>query len=170
MGKENVPQTREDDQILGDKPELSLPIVEEQDQDEEDEDEDDSALEAAPTPSILPGGEFEYDPTVTFKSIDFAAKRPASDKIDRRRSSILPSNPGVDEDEDVTAEIGRRAVSEAPMDRFGRNSFGSIRMSGFGVREQTEMQDTPLKKTPRRDTLGTDPSILIENDVSLGVP
>ena len=107
----------------------------------ENVDEDDSELPAAPTPSVLPEDVDGGDPTMTFKAIDFARAstsdgRPASEKPRRSggRDSFAPTEVDgeIDEDDTVlTAEMGRRALSEGPLDRYNRNSFGSIRMSDF---------------------------------------
>ena len=117
----------------------------------ENVDEDDSELLAAPTPSVLPdeivdGG----DPTTTFKAIDFARTstsdgRPASEKPRRSggRVSFAPTEADRDDEEDdtvLTTEMGRRALSEGPLDRYDRNSFGSIRMSDFAFDGQQKRQ------------------------------
>ncbi|KAK6381679.1 uncharacterized protein PV06_05212 [Exophiala oligosperma] len=108
------------------------------------EEEEDSELPVPPTPSILPGddvdhnSETHHDPTITFKSIDFAAASKSLADVDRRRSrmSIFSSHQQEvgDDDDDATilTEIGRRAISEEPTGRLSRYSFGSIRMSDFG--------------------------------------
>jgi histone H3/H4 len=114
----------------------------------ENVDEDDSELPAAPTPSVLP--EDEADPTMTFKAIDFARVptwegRSASEKPRRSggRVSFAPIDADEDEeDEDtvLTGEVGRRALSEGPLDRYNRNSFGSIRMSDFAFDVEARRQ------------------------------
>ena len=142
-GKENtyspfIPQLDEDleNGEEPERPDFTLPI------EELDEDED---AGAAPTQQTLPGGD-DY----TFRSIDFATrhvKPPTSVRSERirrtSRMSILPS-PDEDVDDqddegDLTAqsvEYGRRAISEGPAwDRYPRSSFGSIRMSDFGLEE-----------------------------------
>lgn len=107
----------------------------------EEEEEDEELV--MPTPSVLPGGEDgdgATEATMTFKAIDFArGDGPASEKSRRSgaRVSFAPTE-GEQDDEDtvLTAEMGRRALSEGPLDRYHRNSFGSIRMSDFGLEEQ----------------------------------
>lgn len=107
--------------------------------------EDDGDVQVVPTEQELPGGD-DYN----FKSIDSATQnvRPPtsvrSERI-RRRSRIYASLlPGEGDDEgpdeaDLTVqsiEYGRRAISEGPgWDRYPRSSFGSIRMSEFGLEE-----------------------------------
>jgi len=123
-------------EVVPERPDFTLPM------DEADEEED---SELAPTQQELPGGD-DY----TFRSIDFAVKHsrpPTSVRSERRRgSSRFPALPFPDEDggsaieeDDITAqsiEYGRRAVSEGPAwDRYPRSSFGSIRMSEFGLEE-----------------------------------
>lgn len=111
--------------------------------------DEDSELPTAPTPSMLPDDDEQDggDPTLTFKAIDFARTslengRAASEKPRRSggRVSFAPTEAEVEEDEDddtvLTAEMGRRALSEGPLDRYNRNSFGSIRMSDFAFDEQ----------------------------------
>lgn len=126
----------EGEEVL-ERPDFTLPI--------EELDEDDDA-EVAPTQQELPGGE-DY----TFKSIDCAAQEarlPTSSRSDRIRQtpriSILAfpddeDGGGSDHEGDLTVEsieYGRRAVSEGPTgDRYPRSSFGSIRMSEFGLEE-----------------------------------
>lgn len=117
----------------------------------ENVDEDDSELPTAPTPSVLPDDEIDGgDPTMTFKAIDFARVstsdgRPASENPRRSggRVSFAPTEADEDEDEDddtvLTAEMGRRALSEGPLDRYNRNSFGSIRMSDFAFDMEARM-------------------------------
>lgn len=87
--------------------------------------DDDSELPPAPTPSVLP--EDGDQPTITFRSIDFARQE------DGRRASRM-SVPAEVEDDDATimTERGRRAVTEEATGRLSRYSFGSIRMSDFG--------------------------------------
>ena len=134
-GKENATarDSAEEDEPAQKRPNLTLNFGIEEDQ-------DDSELPAAPTPSALfDDGSDDGQPTFTFRSIDFAnatERQPQSERLDRRRSrvSFAPSIGGGEEDSDadVTAEIGRRAVSEGPTERLTRYSFGSIRMSDFG--------------------------------------
>lgn len=138
LEKENIysPFISQDDEDLEnqeglERPDFTLPI------EEVDEDED---AGIAPMQHELPGGD-DY----TFKSIDFAAQQlkastsVRSEKTRRSsRFSILPF-PEEDGEGDLTAqsiEYGRRAVSEGPVwDRYPRSSFGSIRMSEFGLEE-----------------------------------
>lgn len=121
-----------------------------------DEDED-SEIPVAPTPSILPDQDNDQtqslnDPTITFKSIDFARNaNTASENPGRHRSrsSIYAfdqlQDSENDDDPTILTELGRRAVSEEPTGRLSRYSFGSIRMSDFGsqleVRRESEQQD-----------------------------
>jgi hypothetical protein len=126
---EDLDEEESDDQ----RPELTLPLVEE----DAGEGEDESDIGAAPTTSTLPGG--DYDPTLTFQSIvalaDFETRKTMSAKSERLKSRPRVSF-AVDTDEealDLATEVGRRAASEVPPDRFPRNSFGSIRMSDFGI-------------------------------------
>ena len=116
-----------------------------------EEDEDDSGLPEPPTPSGLLEDEDDDEdlepPTLTFAGKELATAaaaaaaaedgRPASERIDRRRSRMsvaMSVNDGdAETDGDITAEVGRRAISEGPpTERFMRYSFGSIRMSDFG--------------------------------------
>lgn len=129
------------------RPDFTLPI------DEVDENGD---AGVAPIRQELPGGE-DY----TFKSIGFAAghsRPPTSARLERARrssrSSILTFPEQEDEEAageegDLTAqsiEYGRRAISEGPAwDRYPRSSFGSIRMSEFGLEESR------LEKEPERE-------------------
>jgi histone H3/H4 len=120
----------------------------------ENVDEEDSEVLVAPTPSVLPDDDEEGergggggDPTLTIKAIDFARASlenggagPASEKVRRSggRVSFAPTEGDEDDEDDtvLTAEVGRRAMSEEPLDRYNRNSFGSIRMSDFALEEQ----------------------------------
>jgi histone H3/H4 len=132
--KENASTGKtEVDDVVDERPDFTLPIVEENGWDDEPE----SDLGEAPTPSALPGG--DYDPTITFQTIPVAAEtRQSMGERARRRVSRI-SNTSRDEDREV--EIGRRAVSEGPMDRYPRSSFGSIRMSDFGLDQQGQISD-----------------------------
>jgi hypothetical protein len=148
IGKENVPtsargkkriapEEEEDDDEGEDEvskgPDFTLPIVEENGS----EDGIESELGEAPTPSALLGA--EYDPTITFQTIPMTteARKSMSERPNRRVSYISNmSRDGEDVDDDRDVEIGRRAVSEGPADRYPRTSFGSIRMSGFGLDEE----------------------------------
>jgi hypothetical protein len=131
-GKKAFELVEEDDEV-GDRPDFTLPIVEENGW----EDEGDSELGEAPTPSALPGG--DYDPTITFQTIPVAseARQLMSERSQRRvsRASNI-STDGEDAEYNREVEIGRRAVSDGPMDRYPRSSFGSIRMSDFGLDHQ----------------------------------
>jgi histone H3/H4 len=130
------------------RPEFTLPI------EEVDEDED---ARVAPVQQYLPGGD-DY----TFRSIDFATRQvkpPTSVRSERiRRSSRMSILPLPDEDiedlddeGDLTAqsiEYGRRAISEGPTwDRYPRSSFGSIRMSEFGLEESRLEKDWEREKS-----------------------
>lgn len=131
------------------KPDFTLPI------NEGDEDEDGDNTGLAPTRRELPGGD-DY----TFKSIDFAAhptSPPTSVRSERvrrvsRASFFLPfpdpeDDEALDNDGELTVqsiEYGRRAVSEGPgWDRYPRSSFGSIRMSEFGL-EESRIENEPM--------------------------
>ncbi|KAK5048987.1 hypothetical protein LTR84_005409 [Exophiala bonariae] len=125
---------------LGDDEDSLLPVPDVGD------DEEDSELPVAPTPSILPddgdgGFNGHGDPTITFRSIDFArqARRDGENNGGRRisRLSFPVSEPlgdpdGGDDDPTILSEYGRRAISEEPTGRLSRYSFGSIRMDDFG--------------------------------------
>lgn len=144
IGKENVPTSarekkrislggEDDDDEVDKGPDFTLPIVEENGS----EDGIESELGKAPTPSALPGA--DYDPTITFQTIPMAteARQSMSERPNRRVSYISNmSRDGEDVDDDREVEVGRRAVSEGPVDRYPRTSFGSIRMSDFGLDER----------------------------------
>jgi hypothetical protein len=143
IGKENAPTSargekrilpeEEDDDEVDKGPDFTLPIVEENDS----EDGIESELGNPPTPSALLGA--DYDPTTTFQTIPMAteARQSMSERPNRRVSYISNmSRDGEDVDDDREVEIGRRAVSEGPVDRYPRTSFGSIRMSDFGLDER----------------------------------
>jgi hypothetical protein len=156
--REEVPQ----------RPEFTLPI------DEADEEEN---SELAPTRQELPGGE-DY----TFRSIDFAVKHsrpPTSLRSQRRRGySRFPALPFPDEDggsaieeDDITAqsiEYGRRAVSEGPAwDRYPRSSFGSIRMSEFGLEESRLGNEPDKEKSIIFDGCQADTGANMDEDLHL---
>jgi hypothetical protein len=135
IGKENAPEEDEDDVDKG--PDFTLPIVEENGS----EDGIESELGEAPTPSALTGA--DYDPTITFQTIPMTteARQSMSERPNRRVSHISNmSRDGEDVDDDREVEMGRRAVSEGPADRYPRTSFGSIRMSDFGL-DQRRVSD-----------------------------
>jgi hypothetical protein len=144
-GKENVQavspgkqavELAEGDDDLNERPDFTLQIIEENGW----EDEIDSDLGEAPTPSALPGG--DYDPTITFQTIPVTAdaRQSMSERPQRRMSRISNiSEDGEDSEYDRDVEIGRRAVSEGPGDRYPRSSFGSIRMSDFGLDQQRQI-------------------------------
>jgi histone H3/H4 len=136
-GKKRIaPEEDEDEADKG--PDFTLPIVEENGS----EDSIESELGEAPTPSALLGGA-DYDPTITFQTIPMAteARQSMSERPNRRVSHISTmSRDGEDVDDDREVEIGRRAVSEGPVDRYPRTSFGSIRMSDFGL-DQRRVSD-----------------------------
>jgi hypothetical protein len=156
VGKENYSpfisnsEDLEDGQEL-ERPDFTLPIDEVEEGDEEG---------IAPTRQVLPGGE-DY----TFKSIDFASghpRTPTTVQTERiRRSSRISILPFPDEEdvgdgeEDVTAhsiEYGRRAISEGPVwDKYPRSSFGSIRMSEFGLEESRMEKQPPREESPLLD-------------------
>ena len=139
IGKENAPEDAPDGkQIDSDETEsleFTLPIVDEVD------DEDESELGAPPTPTALLEDD-RPDPTITFQNVPLAPPQEPNGSEKRARSSLRKSGISQttdDEDDgeaDHTIELGRRAVSEVPVDRYPRSSFGSIRMSDFGVEEQ----------------------------------
>jgi histone H3/H4 len=140
--KENEERESEEEDVY-----MSPRLMRELDGEEDEEDL------VPPTPSVLPVDDDEEredgaDPTLTFKAIDFARGEvdnggPATSKKGMRseaRVSFAPTEgEGGEEDDDdtvLTAEMGRRALSEGPLDRYHRNSFGSIRMSDFAMEEQ----------------------------------
>lgn len=143
--KENLPtgstekklfELVEGDDEIDERPDFTLPVVEENGW----EDEGDSDLGEAPTSSALPGG--DYDPTITFQTIPVASEaRQSMSEGPRRRVLRIShtSKDGEDSEEDREVEMGRRAVSEGPMDRYPRSSFGSIRMSDFGLDSQARV-------------------------------
>ena len=136
-GKRAVEQVEGDDEV-DERPNFTLPIVEENGW----EDEAGSDLGEAPTPSALPGG--DYDPTITFQTIPVAseARQSMSERPERRVSHVSNVLRAREDDEyDRDVEIGRRADSEGPMDRYPRSSFGSIRMSDFGLDQQRRVSD-----------------------------
>lgn len=124
------------DDEVDERPNFTLPVVEENGW----EDDVDSDLGEAPTPSVLPGE--DYDPTITFQTIPAAseARKSMSERPERRVSRISQTlNDREDGENDREVEMGRRAVSEGPVDRYPRSSFGSIRMSGFGLDSQARV-------------------------------
>ena len=136
-GKRGFDLTGEDDEVE-ERPDFTLPVMEENGW----EDEVDSDLGEAPTPSALPGG--DYDSTITFQTIPVAseARQSMSERPERRASHISNISREVEDAEyDREVEIGRRAVSEGPLDRYPRSSFGSIRMSDFGLDQQKRISD-----------------------------
>lgn len=166
LGKENqsARDGRDEDEANDPKrPRLTLNIEDSLDVVEppmganEDEADDNSELPVAPTPSILPGEEDEDqghrgDPTITFKSIDFAgeAAGSTSGNLDRRWSRRYDQPPGsdeVDDDATILTERGRRAISEEPTGRLSRYSFGSIRMSDFGSELEIRRDSTQREQT-----------------------
>jgi len=166
-GKENQwPSWAEDDEDHQERPRATLDVDDSTDgtilemQLEEDED---SELPAAPTPSILPHDDDEQ-PTITFKSIDFARHRKSlasTERIDRPRSrvSMLASDPERHEDDHtILSEMGRRAISEEPTGRLSRYSFGSIRMSDFGseleIRRESDQRLKHLELQDEYDGMG----------------
>ena len=154
IGKENVQAAStgkrrfelvDGDDEVEERPDFTLPIVEENGW----EDEIDSDFGEAPTPSVLPGG--DYDPTITFQTIPLAseARQSMSEGPKRRVSRISNvSGNGEDAEDDGEIEMGRRAASEGPMDRYPRSSFGSIRMSDFGLDQQKQISDHVEENQP----------------------
>jgi hypothetical protein len=134
---------------LLERPDFTLPI-------DEVDGEDNASV--APTQQELPGGE-DY----TLKSIDFAtrpSRTPTSIRSDRiRRASHMSIRAFLEEEDgegqyddgDLTAqsiEYGRRALSEGPAwDRYPRSSFGSIRMSEFGLEESRLGKEPEAEKS-----------------------
>ena len=120
-----------------------------------------------PTQQELPGGD-DY----TFKSIDFTAqtvRHPNSRPSARTRmksrnyATLLPGeedDAGPDDEADLTAqsiEYGRRAISEGPgWDRHPRSSFGSIRMSDFGLEESRSGKELGREQSVILDDLSID--------------
>lgn len=151
------------------RPDFTLPI-------EEGDEDEDAGL--APTQRELPGGE-DY----TFKSIDFAeqhSRPPTSIRSERiRRSSrfsilAFPDEEDAqvpDNEEDLTAqsiEYGRRAISEGPMwDRYPRSSFGSIRMSEFGLEESRFDKEPEGEKSLMLDDQHANIGTSMENEIEL---
>jgi len=167
----------DDDGIRLKRPRLGLDIedsLEEEDDlqppDVGDDEDEDSELPVAPTPSILPDdddgemkrrwrgdGNENCDPTITFRSIDFARGLRRSIEDDGRRVSRLTfpaSEPGGDPDDaeddpTILSEYGRRAISEEPTGRLSRYSFGSIRMDDFvselEIRRESDQQQDKAK-------------------------
>ena len=143
-GKENVQsassgkkafELAEDDDEVDARPDFTLPIVEGNGW----EDEVESDLGDAPTSSALLVG--DYDATLPFQTVPVGSQVSQSmSERPQRRLSRIPSVLRDGEDDDGReVEIGRRAVSEGPMDRYPRSSFGSIRMSGFGLDNQARV-------------------------------
>lgn len=169
--KENARSEFDDDGVRIKRPRLTLDIEDSLEEEDEDslppfpdvgDEEEDSELPVAPTPSVLPDDGDEYgngDPTITFKSIDFARQSRRSiqgDDAARRASRLsfpasLPLHDPDDSEDDPTilSEYGRRAISEDPTGRLSRYSFGSIRMDDFGseleIRRESDQQQGKAK-------------------------
>lgn len=169
--KENARSEFDDDGVRIKRPRLTLDIEDSLEEEDEDslppfpdvgDEEEDSELPVAPTPSVLPDDGDEYgngDPTITFKSIDFARQSRRSiqgDDAARRASRLsfpasLPLHDPHDSEDDPTvlSEYGRRAISEDPTGRLSRYSFGSIRMDDFGseleIRRESDQQQGKAK-------------------------
>ena len=136
IGKENVPEDGSEEKQIDEeeteRPDFTLPILDEVD------DEDESELGAAPTPTALLEDN-RQDPTITFQNIPIAPLQEPNESERPARKSWGKSGisqAADDEEADYTIELGRRAVSEGPADRYPRSSFGSIRMNDFGIEEQ----------------------------------
>ncbi|KIV86625.1 hypothetical protein PV11_02225 [Exophiala sideris] len=158
QGKENQEPVRNG--TLNDKVEESASkrprlVIEEDDSFEvgspprhEQEEDDDSELPIAPTPSQLD------DPTITFKSIDFAAAAHSDlHETDQRHSFFKHGHENVDEQDDeptILTEMGRRAISEEPTGRLSRYSFGSIRMSDFGSELEVRRESDFLRRQTQK--------------------
>ena len=150
----------EDDLEQGDgleRPDFTLPL---------EEYEDDADLEI---PQRRISG--DVDDQHTWKYRDFApnpAQLPASAHSSHTRRSRMSTRPSIAGNDDHLAdegdetvqsvEYGRRAISEGPAwDRYPRSSFGSIRMSGFGLEDSRfgkllpEDQTLPLDQQPDQD-------------------
>ena len=168
-GQENVDllEDDEEEEPARKRPQLSFDVG------AEDDDEDDSGLPEPPTPSgLLEDKDEDEDvepPTLTFKGIEFAqataaaeVDKPASERIERRRSRISAASSvdggNAETDDDITAEIGRRAISEGPpTERLPRYSFGTIRMSDFGSElEVKRVSDLGRRRSSLRKSLGID--------------
>lgn len=170
------------------------------------EEDEDSGLPVAPTPSILPDqddGQSELrggDPTITFKSIDFARDSISGNTTrPKSRPSFPASDPlgddEVGEDPTILSEMGRRAISEEPTGRLSRYSFGSIRMSDFGseleIRRESDQRDQTKtvrlqnefsgfgvgydildvgEETERLEDLQRSPSMLPADESTLNIP
>jgi hypothetical protein len=156
----------ENEEVL-ERPDFTLPI-------EEVDEEEDAGV--APTRQELPGGD-DY----TFRSIDFAIRHsrpPTSARSERtRRSSRFPVLPFPEEDGesaveegDLTAqsiEYGRRAVSEGPAwDRYPRSSFGSIRMSEFGLEESRLGNELEKDKSMMFDGIQPDTDTDMDEEIN----
>jgi len=135
-GKKGLELAEEDDEIDA-RPDFTLPIVEGNSW----ADEVESDLGDAPTPSALLVGDYDATPPFQTVLVGSQANQSMSERPQRRLSRIPSvSRDGEDDDDDEReVEIGRRAVSEGPMDRYPRSSFGSIRMSGFGLDNQARV-------------------------------
>ncbi|KAI1619467.1 centromere kinetochore component CENP-T-domain-containing protein [Exophiala viscosa] len=118
----------------------------------EEQEDDDSELPVAPTPSQLD------DPTITFRSIDFAATaRSDSHRTNQRQSFLAHDHESVDEQDDeptILTELGRRAISEEPTGRLSRYSFGSIRMSDFGSELEVRRESDFLQRQTQKISPG----------------
>ena len=174
----------EHDGVRMKKPRLALDIEDSLEDDEDaslpipdvGEDEEDSELPVAPTPSILPGDEDgdrfgKGDPTITFRSIDFArqTRRDTQGDGSRRvsRLSFPASEPLIDPDDadddpTILSEYGRRAISEEPTGRLSRYSFGSIRMDDFG-------SELEIRRESDQEQGKTKPIELMDDYVGIGM-
>ncbi len=200
--KENVRPPDEDDdageEVLK-QPRLTLNIDDEDDSldldaselpEGYDDEEDTEELPAVPTPSILPDNEDDMpdgergEPSVTFKTIDFAnarrgSGRPVSEKLGRRKSRLSfaqlrseVDEPEEEEEDDPTilTERGRRAVSEEVTGRLSRYSFGSIRMSDFGEDLEVRRESKPrfgAKLEEARKNFGAETEVVLEGETEL---
>ena len=149
------------------KPRMTFDLDESLDESVEDErpelaegqaEEEDSDLLAAPTPSVLLDEDTEdmTQPTLTFKTLDFARQptRAAKEEVVAQnvqpRERDRPDEGDEDEDDDgdddptMLTERGRRAVSEEVTGRLSRYSFGSIRMSDFGSELEVGRVSDPI--------------------------
>jgi hypothetical protein len=157
--KENVYSpfiAQEDDDLedgdLLERPDFTLPI---------DEEEEENDASVAPTQQELPGGE-DY----TFKSIDFASRpsrTPMSVRSDRiRKASRMSIRVFLDEE---AGEVQDDDGEGQAWDRYPRSSFGSIRMSEFGLEESRLGKEPEGEKSLLFDDHHADMSADMDNGI-----
>ena len=142
-GLDDAEDWLDEDEEEGTRPELSLPVL--------DEDVTESDVGEPPEVSLLPD-DYGPDPTITFQNLrsQQRLREPMSDGPSRRVSRVSNARTNDDDEEgERTMEIGRRAASEGPMDRYPRSSFGSIRMSDFGREELRRVSGSARIETPK---------------------